>query len=109
MVIAESTAKTVTQMMVSAVDKNKVAAISGYSVAGKTGTAFVPLFGQKGYSDEVINTYVGFAPASDAKFIILIKLDKPAGAPVAALTVVPSFQKLAQFILNYYNIAPDRI
>jgi cell division protein FtsI/penicillin-binding protein 2 len=108
-VIAESTAKTVTQMMVSAVDKNKVAAISGYSVAGKTGTAFVPLFGQKGYSDEVINTYVGFAPASDAKFIILIKLDKPAGAPVAALTVVPSFQKLAQFILNYYNIAPDRI
>lgn len=108
-VISEKTAKTITQMMVSAVDKNQVAAIPNYSLAGKTGTAFVPIFGGKGYTDQVINTYVGFAPASDAKFIILIKLDKPAGAPVAALTVVPAFRDLAQFIINYYNIGPDAL
>lgn len=108
-VISEKTAKTITQMMTSAVLKNQVAAIPNYSIAGKTGTAFVPIFGGKGYTDEVINTYVGFAPASDPKFIVLIKLDKPAGGPVAALTVVPAFRDLAQFIINYYNIGPDKL
>ncbi len=126
-VISEETARKVANMMVSAVKKNIIADIPNYSVAGKTGTAFVPDFVKGGYTEEVINTYVGFAPAcvktsADAKaladksagkpacnpkFVILIKLDKPAGAPLAGQTVVPAFRELAQFILNYYNIAPD--
>ncbi len=108
-VISSETSKKVAQMMVSAVDKNKIAAISNYSIAGKTGTAFVPDFGKNGYTDEVINTYMGFAPVSDPKFVILIKLDKPKGSPLAGQTVVPAFHDLAQFILNYYNIAPDKL
>ena len=108
-VISSETSKKVAQMMVSAVDKNIIAAISNYSIAGKTGTAFVPDFGKNGYTDEVINTYMGFAPAFDPKFVILIKLDKPKGSPLAGQTVVPAFRELAQFILNYYNIAPDRL
>jgi cell division protein FtsI/penicillin-binding protein 2 len=108
-VISWETAKTITQMMVSAVEKNRIAAISNYSVAGKTGTAFVPDFNKKGYTDEVINTYVGFAPAPSPKFVILIKLDKPQGAPLAGQTVVPAFRELTQFLLNYYNIAPDKL
>lgn len=108
-VISPETSKKVAQMMVSAVDKNKIAAISNYSIAGKTGTAFVPDFGKSGYTDEVINTFMGFAPAFDPKFTILIKLDKPSGSPLAGQTVVPAFRELAQFILNYYNIAPDRL
>jgi cell division protein FtsI/penicillin-binding protein 2 len=108
-VVSSETAKKVAKMMVSAVEKNKVAAISSYSVAGKTGTAFVPDFGKRGYTDQVINTYVGFAPVSDPKFVILIKLDKPSGAPLAGQTVVPAFRELAEFILNYYNIAPDKL
>ena len=113
-VISSETANTVTQMMTSAVEKNIIAAISNYSIAGKTGTAFVPIFGGKGYTDQVINTYVGFAPASadsagKPAFTILIKLDKPAGAPLAGQSVVPAFRELTQFILNYYNIAPDKL
>ena len=108
-VVSRETARKVVEMMVSAVEKNKVAAISNYSVAGKTGTSFVPDFGNKGYTEEVINTYVGFAPASNPRFVILIKLDKPAGAPLAGQSVVPAFRELAQFILNYYNIAPDKL
>ncbi len=108
-VISFKTAKAVTQMMVSAVEKNIIADIPSYSVAGKTGTAFVPDFGNKGYTDQVINTYVGFAPAFNPAFTILIKLDKPSGSPLAGQTVVPAFQELAQFILNYYNVAPDKI
>jgi len=108
-VISSETAKKITQMMVSAVEKNKIAVISNYSVAGKTGTAFVPDFNKKGYTDEVINTYVGFTPAFSPKFVILIKLDKPKGSPLAGQTVVPAFRELAQFLLNYYNIAPDKL
>lgn len=108
-VISSETAKKVVEMMISAVKKNELAAIKNYSVAGKTGTAFIPNFGGKGYSDELINTYVGFAPARDPKFIILLKLEKPEGSPLAGQTVVPAFRELAQFVLNYYNIAPDEL
>ncbi|RJP45947.1 penicillin-binding protein 2 [Candidatus Parcubacteria bacterium] len=108
-VIREETAQAVTAMMVSAVDKAGVAKIEGYTLAGKTGTAYIPDFEKGGYTDRVINTYVGFGPASNARFIALIKLDDPEEAPVAALTVVPAFRELAQFILNYYDIPPDRL
>lgn len=108
-VISKKTAEQVTKMMVEAVDKAGVAKINGYALAGKTGTAFIPNFGKGGYTDKVINTYVGFGPASDPKFVILIKLNEAKGAPLAAQTVVPAFRELAQFILNYYNIPPDRI
>lgn len=108
-VVSAETAAEVTQMMVSAVDKALVTKIKGYTVAGKTGTAFVPDFVHGGYTDNVINTYVGFAPASDPKFIALIKIDEPQNAPLAGTSVVPAFRDLAQFILNYENIPPDRV
>lgn len=109
-VISPETAKEVTQMMVSAVDGAEVARISGYAVAGKTGTAQVPDLKNGGYLDGAVNnTYIGFAPATSPRFIILIKINEPEGAPLAGLTVVPAFRDLAQFILNYYNVPPDRI
>jgi len=108
-VMSEATAKKVTDMMVSAVFKNKLAVIQGYTIAAKTGTAFVPNFGGKGYTNDVINSYVGFGPTADPKFIILLKLDKPEGSPLAGQTVVPAFHELAQYIINYLNIAPDNL
>ncbi|KKU74259.1 MAG: Peptidoglycan glycosyltransferase [Candidatus Wolfebacteria bacterium GW2011_GWA1_47_6] len=107
-VISEDAARKVAEMMVSAVYVNKLAEIPKYQVAGKTGTAYVPNFGGRGYSDDVVNTYEGFAPAYDPKFVILIKVERPKGAPLAGQTVVPAFKELSQFILNYYNIAPDK-
>ena len=108
-VISSDTASLVTDMMVSAVKINKVAAIPDYQVAGKTGTAFIPNFVKGGYTDQVINTYVGFAPASNPKFVVLVKLEKPEGSPLAGQTVVPSFRELTSFILNYLNVAPDNL
>lgn len=108
-VISNSTSKEIIKMMVSAVDNAKVAKINGYSIAGKTGTAQVPDLKNGGYKDSYIHTYVGFAPAYDAKFNILIKIDEPKGAQLAGMTVVPAFRELTQFLLNYYNILPDRI
>jgi len=105
--VSEEAARQVTGMMVSAVKKAQIAQVPKFDVAGKTGTAQVPDFKRGGYTDQVINTYSGFAPAYDPRFTILIRIDKPAGAPLAGLTVVPAFRELAEFILNYYNVPPD--
>lgn len=107
-VISEEAAEEATRMMESAVQKAEVAAIKGYRVAGKTGTAQIPDFERGGYGEELIHNFVGFAPASAPRFVILIKIDKPQ-SPLAGLTVVPAFRKLAEFALNYYHIAPDRV
>lgn len=105
-VIKEETARQVATMMTTAVVTNKIAAISGYDVAGKTGTAQLAVGGV--YGDNVINTYVGFAPSYDPRFTILVKLDQPAGAPLAGQTIVPVFRELAQFLLTYYEVPPSR-
>jgi cell division protein FtsI (penicillin-binding protein 3)/stage V sporulation protein D (sporulation-specific penicillin-binding protein) len=98
----------VIEMMESAVEKAQVAVIPYYRVAGKTGTAQIPDFNKGGYTDQFIHTYVGLAPASDPKFVALIKLDKP-NVQLAGMTVVPAFKELVQFILNYYRIPPDKL
>jgi len=108
-VISEISSHSLKEMMVSAVEKAEVAVIPGYQIAGKTGTAQVPDFIKGGYTLDVINTYIGFAPAEKPQFVILLKLDKPKGAPLAGLSVVPAFRELAQFVLNYYNIPPDKL
>jgi cell division protein FtsI/penicillin-binding protein 2 len=107
-VIKKETADQVIGMMESAVVKGRVANIEHFRIAGKTGTAFIP--GRGGYEpeDQLIESYVGFLPASDPKVTILVKLDRP-DKPLAALTVVPAFRTLAQFVINYYNIPPDNL
>lgn len=107
--ISEDTARKVTAMMESTVEKARIAAISGYRIAGKTGTAYIPDFKKGGYTEEMIHTFVGFAPASDPKFTVLVKLDKPQVGELAGMTVVPAFRDIAQFILNYYRISPDKL
>ncbi len=109
-VISQETAKKITDMMVSAVDVNKVAAIPQYNVAGKTGTAFTTRYNVKGYDESnLINTYIGFAPATNPKFTVFVKLNHPEGTPLAGQTVVPAFRDMSAFLLNYYNISPDRV
>ncbi|TSC60432.1 MAG: cell division protein FtsI (penicillin-binding protein 3) [Parcubacteria group bacterium LiPW_15] len=108
-VISADTARAVTKMMVSAVDKAGVAKIDGFSIAGKTGTAQIPDFKKGGYSDRVVDTYVGFGPTVDPKFVALIKIDDLPQELLAGTTVVPAFKELGQFILHYYDVAPDRI
>lgn len=106
--VSEETARKVTEMLVKAVDNGKLASINGYTVAGKTGTAFIPDLEKGGYTEDVINTYVGFAPAFDPRFVILLRMDKAEGAPLAGQTIIPAFKELAEFILHYYEVAPDR-
>jgi cell division protein FtsI/penicillin-binding protein 2 len=107
-VISPSTASQVTQMMVDAVDLAQVAEINGYSMAGKTGSAYIPNPAGGGYLNELTDSYIGFGPTSDPKFIAFIRLNTIPVTSLAAETVVPAWNQLAQWIINYYNIPPDR-
>jgi len=107
--ISADTANRLTAMMVTIVDDGQArgAKVLNYFIAGKTGTAQVPVPG--GYADDrTIHTYVGFAPAFDPRFSIAIKLEAPSDIEFASQSVAPSFGKLAKFLLDYYQIPPER-
>lgn len=104
--LSEENARLLRIMLVKAVETNRVATIPGYQVAGKTGTAQVADETGK-YGSDTIHSFVGFAPADNPRFIILVKLDKPQKANLAGATVIPVFRELAEYILNYYEIPPS--
>jgi cell division protein FtsI/penicillin-binding protein 2 len=109
-VIKQETAETLTSMLVGVIENGfgNNAKVKGYSIAGKTGTSYISLKDTKGYSDEVIHTFVGFFPASNPEYIILVKMDKPQwGKEAASYTVTIAFREVEQFLINYYNIPPD--
>ena len=108
-VISPSAATTLTAMMVSVCENGygKKARVNGYYVAGKTGTAQIPKSGG-GYSDNVIHSFIGFAPANNPKFVALVKLDDPQQGNFADSTAAPTFGQLTEFILEYYNVPPDK-
>ena len=108
-VVSKEAAETMTKMMIGVVRNGfeNRAGIKGYFIAGKTGTAQMPKTNGKGYSDKVIHTFVGYAPAFDPKFLVLLELVDPKGNKFAANTLTPAFHDLAQFLLNYYEIPPD--
>ncbi len=111
-VISAKTASQLTAMMVSVVQGlyTKGAQIPGYYVAGKTGTAQVAWsalgVSKSGYSDQTRQSFIGFAPAFNPKFLILVKLDNPE-TKTAEYSAVPVFRGLAKYIVDYYQIPPD--
>ncbi|MCK5122752.1 MAG: penicillin-binding protein 2 [Candidatus Pacebacteria bacterium] len=106
-VVSPKTASLISAMMTSVIRNGhaKEAGVSGYKLAGKTGTAQIPKKDGKGYEeDKTIHTFVGFGPIPNPKFSILVKLDSPTNAPYAANTVAPVFSELSQELVNYYNV-----
>ncbi len=103
------TAALLRTMLTSVVDYGfDKARIPRYDVAGKTGTAQIAS-PDGGYLESQYNhSFVGFAPASDPKFVILIRMEKPQGITFAADSLSPSFREMALFLLNYMNIPPTR-
>jgi len=111
-IINQETTDTLTSMLVGVIENGYGgnAKIKGYSLAGKTGTSFISLESGKGYSEDVVHSFVGFFPASDPKYIILVKMDKPQwGKDAASHTVTLAFREIERFLINYYNIPPDEI
>ncbi len=108
-VISESTAATVSAMLVNVVEKghSKRAAIDGYYVGGKTGTAQIASVG--GYSKSGhIHTFIGIAPIENPAFVMLTKIDKPQGVMFAEGSALPLWRDISEFILNYYAVPKTR-
>ena len=109
-VISSETSVKLIDMLIKVVENGsgRRAQVSGYTIAGKTGTAQIPDLKNGGYLDEYIHTFVAFAPAYNPKFIALIKLDRPQGIRFAESTVVPAAKDLFHFLFNYLQIPPDK-
>jgi len=79
-----------------------------HSIALKTGTAQIAAPGG-GYHDDIFNhTYFGYFPAYEPEFLIFLMARHPRGARYASETLTDPFFKMTDFLINYYNIAPDR-
>ena len=107
-ILGEETAKKTVDALVSVVNHGHVGVVPGYRVAGKTGTAQIPSANGKYDEAAYIHSFFGFAPADNPKFIVLIKLVRPIGAPLSGMTVVPAFREFTKFLLDYYQILPDQ-
>lgn len=84
------------------------AAVPGYSVAGKTGTAQVALPNGGGYaSGTYIGSFIGYLPVEDPQLLICVKLDQPRNAIYGGTIAAPVFSKLAQFSVAHLKIPPS--
>jgi cell division protein FtsI/penicillin-binding protein 2 len=107
--ITAETAHTIRDMMIAVVRDglDSDAQLTGYTVAGKTGTAEIPI--PTGYrSDAWIMSFIGFLPADDPQVIVLIKLDEPNGR-WASQVVAPIFRRLAERLVVLMEIPPDDV
>jgi len=106
--IDSGTAKAMTEIMVNAVEKGEAswARLKGYRIAGKTGTASIPI---QGHYDptQTIASFVGFAPAENPKFVMLVILNRPTTSIYGSETAAPIFFDIAKSLLGYYGIPPD--
>lgn len=109
-VISKEAAQTVTEMMIEAAAHGEAQWIASekYTVAAKTGTSQVP-DPNGGYKpDETIASFIGFAPASDPRFTMLVKLENTKSSPWAAETAAPLWYKVADKLMILLNINPDK-
>lgn len=105
--ISAKAAKTITQIMVNAVNngESKWTRLPGYRIAGKTGTAQIPVAGHYDPS-KTIASFVGFAPADNPKFTMLVVMNEPTSSIYGSETAAPIFFSVAKDLLTYYGIAP---
>ena len=99
-------------MMVYSMDNvlmNGTLKLARHSVAVKTGTAQVARPGGAGYyEDRVLHSFVGFFPAYNPKFIILLYTVNPKGIRFGSETLSIPFSEITKFLINYYEVPPDR-
>jgi cell division protein FtsI (penicillin-binding protein 3) len=109
-VVSTQTAATVTRMLANAVavGTGTNATIPGYEVAGKTGTARIPLPDRPGYyQGQYIASFIGFLPASDPQIVIAAILDRPA-TEYGGVAAAPLFQQIARYAITRLGLEPGR-
>ncbi|MEK7107185.1 MAG: penicillin-binding protein 2 [Patescibacteria group bacterium] len=111
-VLKPETAETMSAMLTAVYDK---ALLGGslkqerYSIAAKTGTAQIAIPGGGGYyGDKFLHSFFGYFPSHDPKFIIFLFAVEPQKEIYASHTLAKPFLEITKFLINYYNIPPDR-
>jgi cell division protein FtsI/penicillin-binding protein 2 len=111
-VIKKESADEVTKMLVKVVDtalKKGAIKMDHYSIAAKTGTAQIPDHVNGGYyPDKYLHSFFGYFPAYNPKFIVFLYQIYPKGAQYASETLTDPFADMAKFLINYYDVPPDR-
>lgn len=107
-VVSARTASLITEMMVAAVDKGeaKFAKPAGYRIAGKTGTAQIPVAGHYD-ATKTIASFVGYAPADKPRFVMLVTLREPSTSQWGSETAAPLFFAIARDLFTYWGIPPQ--
>lgn len=103
--ISAAAAKTVTSMMIDAVERGEAqwTKIKGYKIAGKTGTAQIPVAGHYD-PNQTVASFVGFFPPNNPRVTMLVVVHKPKTSIYGAETAAPIFFNIARDLIKYYNI-----
>ena len=111
-VLKKETSEAISSMLVTVVDKALLGGkvkLDRYSVAAKTGTAQMSKGAGGGYyEDRFLHSFMGYFPAYNPKFLILLYNIYPKGAKYASETLTHPFNDMTKFLINYYDIPPDR-
>lgn len=107
-IISETAAREISDMMVLAAKtgESKWTYLTGYSIAGKTGTAQIPI---EGHYDpkNTIASFIGFAPETNPKFVMLVTLNQPQSSQWASETAAPLWYSIAKEMFPYLGIQPE--
>ncbi|MDP3646250.1 MAG: penicillin-binding protein 2 [bacterium] len=110
-VLKEETADAVTEMLIKVFDTgllNGELKMDNYTIAAKTGTAQIPQPGGGYQTGVYVHSFFGYFPARDPQFIVFLFAYKPHGQTYASATLARPFMDITTFLINYYNIPPDR-
>jgi cell division protein FtsI (penicillin-binding protein 3) len=84
------------------------AAVRGYSVAGKTGTAQKAVPGGRGYSGgKYVGSFIGYLPSQDPRVLVCVTIDEPRNGYYGGTVAAPTFSRLAQFTVAHLKIPPS--
>ncbi|HSR47069.1 MAG TPA: penicillin-binding protein 2 [Anaerolineales bacterium] len=105
--VSPEAAQTLTGMLAESLEgETRQAAVVGYQLAGKTGTAQIP--GEKGYDPKwTIASFVGWGPLPDPQFIVLVRLDRPKSSPWGSVVAAPVFQEVVERLVVYLDLPPS--
>ena len=81
-----------------------------HTIAAKTGTAQISQENGGGYyEDRYLHSFFGYFPVKDPRFLVFFFSKHPIGAQYASETLTDPFMNITQFLINYYQIPPDRV
>jgi cell division protein FtsI/penicillin-binding protein 2 len=108
--ISANTAHTISEMLANALEtESSTALVPGYRIAGKTGTAQIPLAGGGYDQNEVNASFIGWGPVDDPRFIVYVWLEEPQSNRAASVVAAPIFKQVIEKLVVLMDVPPDAI